>query len=277
MNFEGLSAREVARRSTVIAQTNGNPRLAVGHQAVSAWANGKRHPNKMHKRALARILGVSMANLNRACESESEHDLGAMMKSTTAVVHGAVQKYGHPVVVRSDIRLSEPAVYRDWAEMFVFRPPQLMRHLRTVRTDLFGWIPDDSGSPLVCSSRCLIPLERVSQRTALQILDTIDSAGRRLWFVYLPGGMLHVGVGYREDRYLWLARSTIHGLDTRCFPLSQVEFVGYFTGRVVFHLVVPPTNRQPRKRRDIPIHKPTRGSLGIVPTTNSFSLSELPR
>lgn len=266
MKFESLSAREVARRSRVIAQTNGKPRLAVGHQAVSAWANGKRHPNPIHKRVLASILGVSMANLNRACEPESDHvNLGAMMKSTTAVVHGALQKYGHPVVVRSDISLSEPAVYRDWAEMFVFRPPQLMRHLRNVRHDLFGWIPDDSASPLVRSPHCLVPLERVSQRTALQMLDTMDSALRRIWFVYLPGGMLHVGVGHREDRSFWLARNTGQGLDIRSFPLSQVEFVGYFTGRVLFHLVAPLNGRRPRKHLEISIRRPTRDSSVSVP------------
>jgi transcriptional regulator with XRE-family HTH domain len=275
MSFEGLSARELARRSTVIAQEHGEPKLAVGHQAVSAWTNGTRHPNLTHRRVLAAILGVSIANLNRAFDPRDEHvNVRTMVKSTTAVIHGALQKYGHPVVVRSDISLSEPAVYRDWGEMFMFRPPQLMRHLRNVRHDLFGWIPDDSASPMVRSPHCLVPLERVSQRAALQALDTIDSAQRRIWFVYLPGGTLHVGVGHREDRLFSLARNTRQGLDIRTFPLSQVDFVGYFTGRVLFHLVVPAVNRQPRKHRDISIHKPTRASLCSGPAANGFSLAE---
>ncbi len=276
MLFERLSAREVARRSAVIAQKKAEPKLAVGHQAVSAWANGNRHPSPPHKRVLASILGVSIANLNRACDPQDAHlDLRAMVRSTTAVVQGTLQKYGHPVVVRTGIRLSEPALYRDWGEMFAFRPPQLMRHLRNVRHDLFGWIPDDSASPLVHSPHCLVPLERVSQRTALQTLDTIHSAARRIWFVYLPDGTLHVGIGHREDRFFSLARNTMQGLDIRRVPLSQVEFVGYFTGRVLFHLVVPNKSRQPRKHREISIQKPTRSGLGIVPTTNSFSLAEL--
>jgi hypothetical protein len=264
MLFERLSAREVARRSTVIAQNKGEPKI------------GKRRPNPTHKRVLANILGVSIASLNRACDPQDRHvNVRTMVKSTTAIVQGTVQKYGHQVVVRSDISLGEPALYRDWGEMFVFRPPQLMQHLRNVRHDLFGWIPDDSASPMVPSPHCLVPLERVSQRTALQTLDTIDSARRRIWFVYLPGGSLHVGVGHREDRFFSLARNTRHGLDIRSFPLSKVDFVGYFTGRVLFHLVVPPINRQPRKHREISIQTPTRGNLGIIPTTNSFSLAEL--
>lgn len=278
MSFEGLSARELARRSTVIAQEHGKPKLAVGHQAVSAWTNGTRHPNPTHRRVLAAILGVSIANLNRACDPEDEHvNVPTTVKSTTAVVHGALQKFGHPVVVRSDISLSEPAVYRDWGEMFMFRPPQLMRHLRNVRHDLFGWIPDDSASPMVRSPHCLVPLERVSQRTALQTLDTIDSARRRIWFVYLPGGMLHVGVGHREDRVFVFARNTRRGINIRSYPLSRVDFVGYFTGKVLFHLVIPSINQQPRQHREISIQTPTRDSLSGVATANSFSLVELSR
>jgi len=274
MSFEGLSAREIARRSTVIAQQHGKPKLAVGHQAVSAWTNGTRHPNPTHKKLLAAILGVSVANLNRACDSKDEHvNVHTTLHSTTAVVHGALHKYGYQVVVRSEISLFGPAVYRDWAEMFVFRPPQLMRHLRNVRHDLFGWIPDDSASPMVRAPHCLVPLEKVSQRTALRILDMADSAHRRVWFVYLPGGKLHVGVGYRDGHLFSFARNNGREVVFNNFLLSQVDFVGYFTGKVLFHLLLGSKNQQSHRHREYSNHPPTTDGLANAAKENKGSVA----
>jgi transcriptional regulator with XRE-family HTH domain len=278
MLHQGLSAREIARRSAVIAEKNGNPELAVGHQAVSAWVNGTRHPNARHKGLLAAILGVSLANLTRACDAEDEHlNVHSTFRPRTAIVHGALHNYGHSVVVRTDINLSEPAIYCDWSDMFTFRPLHLMRHFRNVPAKLFGWIPDDSASPMVRSPHCLVPLERVSQRTALRILDMADSAHRRVWFVYLPGGKLHVGVGYRDGRYFSFARNNGGKVVFANFLLPQVDFVGYFTGKVLFHLLLASKNEQTRKHRESSNHILAIASLGNAANRTDFPLAELSR
>jgi hypothetical protein len=278
MLHEGLSAREIARRSAVIAEQNGKPELAVGHQAVSAWANGTRHLNTRHKGLLAAILGVSLANLTRACDAEDEHlNVRSIFRPTTAVVHGTLHNYGHSVVVRTDINFSEPAIYSDWSEMFSFRPLHLMRHFRNIPATLFGWIPDDSASPMVRSPHCLVPLERVSERMALRILDMADSAHRRVWFVYLPGGRLHVGVGHRDGRFFSLARNDGRKVVFNNFLLSQVDFVGYFAGKVLFHLLLASKNQQPRKHRECSNHTPTIDNLGSAANTNGFSLAAVSR
>jgi transcriptional regulator with XRE-family HTH domain len=241
---EGLSAREVARRSAMIAELNGKPELAVGHQAVSAWVNGTRHPNAKHKTLLATILGVSVANLNHACDAEDDHLNVSILKLATVFVHGTLQNYRYSAAVRADINLAEPAIYRDWSDMFSFRPARLMRHLRNIHYHLFGWIPDNSASPMVRNPHCLVPLERVTQRTAVRMLDTAESAHRRVWFVYLPGGKLHLGIGYRDSRSFSFARNNGRGVVIENFPLSQVEFVGYFTGKVLFHLFLAPKSQE---------------------------------
>jgi hypothetical protein len=276
MLHEGLSAREIARRSAVIAEQNGQPELAVGHQAVSAWANGTRHLNTTHKGLLAAILGVSLANLTRACDAEDEHlSVRSIFRPTTAIVHGALRNYGHSVVVRTDINFSEPAIYCDWSDIFTFRPLHLMRHFRNVPANLFGWIPDNSASPIVRSPHCLVPLERVSQRTALRILDMADSAHRRIWFVYLPGGKLHVGVGHRDGRFFSLARNDGRKVVFNNFLLSQVDFVGYFTGKVLFHLLLASKNQQSHKPREYKNHTPTIDSLDNAANRGGFfSLAE---
>jgi len=274
MIHEDLSAREISRRSKVIAEQNGKPELAVGHQAVSAWANGTRHLNTKHKGLLAAILGVSLANLTRACDADDEHlNVRSIFRPTTAVVRGTLHNYGHSVVVRTDINFSEPAIYSDWSEMFSFRPLHLMRHFRNVPANWFGWIPDDSASPMVRSPQCLVPLERVSQRTALRILDMADSAHRRVWFVYLPGGKLHVGVGYRDGRFFSFARTNGGKVVFTNFLLPQVDFVGYFTGKVLFHLLLASKNQQTRKHRENSNHPPTIDNLGSAANIKGFSLA----
>jgi hypothetical protein len=278
MLHEGLSAREIARRSAVIAEQNGQTELAVGHQAVSAWANGTRHLNTRHKGLLAAILGVSLANLTRACDAEDEHlNVHSIFRPTTAIVHGTLHNYGHSVVVRTDINFSEPAIYCDWREMFSFRPLHLMRHFRNVPANLFGWIPDDSASPMVRSPHCVVPLERVSQRTALRILDMANSAHRKVWFVYLPGGKLHVGVGHRDGRFFSLARNDGRKVVFNNFLLSQVDFVGYFTGKVLFHLLLASKNHPSHEPRERSNCTSTIDILGNPTNTNRLSLAAVSR
>jgi transcriptional regulator with XRE-family HTH domain len=238
LNGRHLSAREIARRSAMIAEELGKPELAVGHQAVSAWVNGTRHPTGEHRRILATILDVSVANLNEAFDGETEPlNVQSILKPTTVIVHGTFQNYRYTLAIRKEVDLTQPAIYRDWSTMFSIRPVRLIRHLRHIHYEWFGWIPDNSASPMVRYPRCLVPLERVSQRAALRMLDTAESCQRRVWFVYLPGGTLHVGIGYRENRSFSFVRTNGTAVSIESYPFSRVELVGYFTGNALFHLL----------------------------------------
>ncbi len=232
----GLSAREVARRSVDIAKRTGMPELAVGHQAVSGWVKGSRHPNRTHRQLLASILGISLAAVNSACEGVDGNVMHRAWKYSQIVVHGALDTAQYTVPFRTDMNLSAPALYSHWADVFCFKPMPLMRHFKGLTYNLYGWIPDGSAEPMVAYYPCLMPLERVNQKAARRLLDTGDSAQRRVWFVYLPGGHLHVGIGHRDNGSFTLSHSDEGRLITKRFPLSKVDFAGYVTGRILFHL-----------------------------------------
>jgi hypothetical protein len=231
-----LSAREIARQTASIAHELGKPDLAVGHQAVSAWINGTRRPTEEHKTILATILGVSLANLNQAFGPKTELlRVDSILRPTSVVVPGTIHNYRYTLALRRDVDLTQPAIYQDWSAMFSVRPVRLMRHLRHIHYEWFGWIPDNSANPMVRYPRCLVPLERVSQRRALRMLDPAASSQRRVWFVYLPGGKLHVGIGYRENGSFSFVKNYGTGTLVEHFALSRVDLIGYFTGNVLFY------------------------------------------
>jgi len=233
-----LSAREVARRSKVIAQEFSKPELVVSHQAVSAWLNGTRHPTTNHKQLLAMIIGVPLTEIVLSCDIASEpSDLQLDLRHTTVVVPTIFQEYRYNLPVRKEIDLGQPAIYSDWKQMFNFPPAGLMRHLRNIRSEAFGWIPDDGASPMIHYSRCLVLIERMPNRRVSQTLDSAESCQRRVWFVYLPGGHLQVGIGYRRNRSFVLARNVGNRLAVQEFPLSRVDLVGHAIGNVVFYLM----------------------------------------
>jgi transcriptional regulator with XRE-family HTH domain len=233
-----LSAREIARRSELVAADLGKPELAVGHQAVSAWVNGTRHPNAEHKKMLATILDAPLASLAQACDADAEPlSIQSIFRPVTVVVYGTFRNYEYRLAVKREIDMTQPAIYQHWADIFSTRPAYLMRHLRHISYDLFGWIPDHSASPMVHNPRCLVPLERVPGRATLGLLDAAASSHRRVWFVYLPDGKLHVGIGYRERSSFSFARNNGTGVSVESYPLSRVELVGYFSGNALFHLL----------------------------------------
>jgi len=236
-----LSAREVARRSAVIAEEMGRPEFSVGHQAVSAWLNGTRHPTPKHQQVLAMIIGVPVADIILACDEEAEASGPRLiLRQTTVVVPSTFQEYRYNLALKKEINLDQPAIYSDWKDMFSFPPTRIMRHLRNIRAESFGWIPDNSANPLIHYPRCLVPMERMPNRRTLQSLDSAESSQRRVWFVYLPGGRLQVGIGYRRNRSFALARNEGNRLVVREFPLSRVDLVGHFRGNIVFYFL--PTN-----------------------------------
>jgi hypothetical protein len=244
LSARDLSAREVARRSEIIAKELGQPELAVGHQAVSGWLSGARHPTMKHKEALSMILGVPVADLILACDVEpASSDPKFTLRQTTVVVPNSLQTYRYTLAIKKEIDLNQPAIYPDWSSMFTFPPTRLMRHLRNVRSDCFGWIPDNSANPMVHYPRSLVPVERMSNRRALRHLDSAESSQRRVWFVYVPGGRFQVGIGYRRNRLFALARNEGQRLVVQEFPLSRVDLVGYFTGNVVFYLLPATASR----------------------------------
>jgi len=236
-----LSAREVARRSELIAEDSGKPHLAFGHQAVSSWVNGTRHPNAEHKAILSTIFEIPLAEFNQGCDGDAVPiDVQSRFKPMTVSVRGTIQDYQYRVALRADLDLTQPAVYKYWTDMFSIFPTYLMRHFRRMKYELFGWIPDSSASPLVHYPRCLVPLEGLSKGAALSALDKAESSQRRVWFVYLPGGKLQVGIGCRERRWFSFARNNEGEVVIQKYPLSRVELLGYFTGKALFHVLSAP-------------------------------------
>ncbi len=235
---KALSARELSRRSTVVAEELGKPEFAVSHQAVSTWLNGTRHPSANHKETLATVLGVSVTELSAGCDLQSEPaDPKFESRPATVEVPGLLQTYRYCLDLRNDIDLNLPAIYPDWSSMFSFPPTPLKRHLRNVNCDSFGWIPNHSASPMIHYAHCLVPLTRVSERDGLRSLDLAESSQRRVWFVHLPDGQLHVGMGYRNNRSFVFARNMGNKVVVSELPLRRVDLIGFFSGNVVFHLL----------------------------------------
>jgi transcriptional regulator with XRE-family HTH domain len=241
-----ISAREIARRTRVFAEEFGKPALAVGHQAVSSWVNGTRNPTPEHRKILSTILDVPFEDLNRVCDADGESlNFQSILKPATIIVHGEFQTFEYRLIVKKEIDITQPALYEKWTDMFSSPPVSLTRHLRHVSFDLFGWIPDGAASPMVRYPRCLMPLERVSGRGGLGLLDPAESSQRRVWFVYLPDGGLHVGIGYRDGRSFSFARNNGKGFVIENYPLSRVELVGCVSGNTLFHIGTAPDSRRP--------------------------------
>lgn len=252
LSRKNISAREIARRTKMLAEECAKPELAVGHQAVSGWVKGSRRPTLEHRRVLATVLDIPLEELNRACEPDKGLlTLWPAFKSTTIVVHGEFQRYEYKLMVRREIDISRPALYQQWTEMFSCPPVSLTRHLRHVSYNLFGWIPNQTASPMVHYPRCLVPVEAVSGRDGLRMLDSAKSNQRRVWFVYLPDGNLHVGIGCRDGRSFALFRNHSKGIAIERYPLSRIELVGHVVGNILFHIETDVSNSLNNGKADV--------------------------
>jgi hypothetical protein len=217
--------------------------------------NGTRHPTVEHRQVLSKLLDVPFEDLNRACEADGEvQTFWAIFKFATIIVHGEFQTYEYTLMMRRDIDITRPAIYQNWTDMFSSPPSSLTRHLRHITNKLFGWIPNHAASPMVHYPHCLVPLEEVSGRDGLRLLDPAVSNQKRVWFVYLPDGHLHVGIGSREGRNFSFARNSGKGIVVQRYPLPRVELVGYVTGNTLFHMAMEPNKK-----------KPSRGSILKMP------------
>jgi transcriptional regulator with XRE-family HTH domain len=227
-----LSARDVARQSKALAKQLQDPQLMCGHQAVSSWVNGTRVPNYRSRRALARVLEVPLQELTWACEDKTEEmDCFSASEPHTLCVNGRDRVFEYKVTFREAIDLSSPAVYRNWNDMFALWPASLVRHFRNVKYSQFGWIPDRSASPVVPRAQSLVPLRSYSAA-----VDGDNSCEMRVWFVYLPGGVLRSRIGCLNGRSLSLLKNSGTGFSMETYSFGRVEVVGYVAGRALFHL-----------------------------------------
>jgi hypothetical protein len=178
------------------------------------------------------IFHVTVDEMNRGCDGAAFNHLDAdvILKPVTIDVYGNEQLFEYKLTIRGEIDLSRPAVYQHWADMFRPWPAPLMRHFGRVKHELFGWIADRSGSPIVRNPRCLVPLE--AHRSLPHGPDNIDS---QIWFVYLPEGKLEVGIAFREGRWVVLSKAIESGV-VRRYLLSRVDLVGRVAGKPLFHL-----------------------------------------
>jgi transcriptional regulator with XRE-family HTH domain len=232
-NRSGLSVREVARRSRVLAEALHEPRLAFQHQAMSGWLNGKRKPTIEHRKALALIFQISLEELNGGLDGPLDQaSADAVLKPVLVHVRGNKQSFEHKATLPSSLDISRPAVYRHWTDLFQPWPGALIRHFREINHDLFGWIPDNCAVPLIAHPRSLVPVN-----TSAAHLEEAEAVQKRIWFIYVPGGDLDVGIAHREGRSLVLSKfNHDHSTLSKRYPLSRIDIVGHVTGKVLFHL-----------------------------------------
>lgn len=225
-----LSPHEVACRSAIIAAQLGLPELKFSRQAVSSWVNGTRTPRPGHRQILAIIVQVPLEELNRNWERAIELPTIPLLREVSVRVLGKNNEtFEYALALGPGIDLSRPAVYRRWADMFSSRPEPLMRHFRNMNYTLFGWINNDAGSPLILHYPCLVPLH-----TDRLTLETRNAYQRKVWFIYLPDRSLTVGFAYRDKHSLVLVENGQR--PARRYPLSNIDLVGYVTGKPLFQI-----------------------------------------
>lgn len=151
----------------------------------------------------------------------------------TLQVDGKYGSFQYNVAVKEGIDLRKPAVFRNWSDMLASWPGPLGRHFIHVRSELFGWIPDDRATPMLLHSKALLPV--MVPKRPVDALGRGNSSQRHVWFVYVPGGALDVGIAYRDRQQLVLAKTNGHGLTVTRLPLNRVELLGYFSGQIIFH------------------------------------------
>lgn len=226
-----LSAEEVAKRSMMIARQLGSPESSFSRQAVTSWMNGTRSPRLGNRQLLAKILQVSLEELNRKCGGAIQDlSLAPLFCEVNVRVYGRDEEvFGYNLTLPCGTDLSQPAVYRHWGDMFSSRPAQLMRHFRRLKYKLYGWIPDDAGSPLVLRYPCLVPLH--TDRLSLDV-EGVNQC--KVWFVCSPDRLLQVGFAYREQKSLVLFKG--RHVAAKKYPLSTVDLIGYVSGKTLFQV-----------------------------------------
>jgi transcriptional regulator with XRE-family HTH domain len=229
---QGVTAREIARRSKIIADALRKPQLAFTHRAVCGWLNGMRNPSLEHRRVLAVILGVSLDRLNHGCDGPfDEEAASATLKQVTVRVLGKERTFEYHMTMSSRVELHHPAVYQHWADMFSPWPASLVRHLGRTKYDLFGWVPGLARDRSLHEAGVLVALN--AQRPKLDPAGTLDAP---TWFVYLPNGRLDIGQAVREDRWLLLSRRAVNGVKVERYPLSRIDLVGRVIGGALFEV-----------------------------------------
>jgi transcriptional regulator with XRE-family HTH domain len=227
-----LTASEMARLSQVYAERLDIKGLAFTHQAAWAWLNGTRAPRPEHRRALAMIFQVPIGELNRAFD-QLEHAIesSTLLRPVTVRVERNDRTFEYRLTISGSIDLDKPALYRNWEELFQPAPVRLRRHMEKIHCSQFGWIHDSSVSPLVRYARSLVPL--ATERTALA---DVSSADKKIWFVYLPTGVLDFGVAYKEGPWLCLVKAESQKPEMRKYLLKRVDLIGHVSGKVLFHV-----------------------------------------
>jgi len=225
------SASEMARLSRVLAEKLQQPGLAFTQQAAWSWFKGTRSPRREHRISLAMIFQIPLEELDRGLDGPVEvPDTTPIARPVVIHVRRNDRDFDYHATVKGEIDLARPAIYKNWDEMFRPTPLGWQRHFNRLEYSLFGWIPDESLSPMVRYSRSLVPLNE--RRAALGDENSVD---KRIWFVYLPGEVLDFGIAFQEGRWLHLSKPNLSGAVHKILR-SRIDLVGYVAGHVLFHL-----------------------------------------
>ncbi|MCU1304965.1 MAG: hypothetical protein JWQ87_5249 [Candidatus Sulfotelmatobacter sp.] len=216
----------------MLAEEMHRPGFAFTRQAISSWLHAVRIPRLEHRKALATVLGVSLRELSQKCEVNTTSEIGTnpFLRNVAVHVFGSQDLVFHySLALAKGVELSKLAVYTHWADMFAAGSSPLKRHFRTFRYRGYAWIPDSAAHPHVLRPPCLVPLG--TDRTSPENGTSND---RKVWLFYDSGGVLRVGLTYREGRSLFLLQNGKN--EVQRYPLGRVDLVGYVQGKTLFHI-----------------------------------------
>jgi transcriptional regulator with XRE-family HTH domain len=231
---DGRPLRTLADLGKRIAQELEIPSGEFSHQALSKWVRGSATPSAAHREVLAAILSVPLVELNQACDGPRKVvALGELFRPFQVIVPNGAGDFRYPnVTIRGSVDLKKAAVYQNWSDLFDPTPGVLVHHFLKSQFKALGWVPDQSGFPLIPYGQTMVPL--CTERLALGDHNSLD---KHIWFVYLPHDSIDVGVAWRERNTLLLAKAATNTIER--FPMARIDLIGYATGKAAFRLEPP--------------------------------------
>ena len=226
------SLRELAKRSTELAERRGDPKLEFTHQAISKWFRGISTPSSMGRELLATVYDISKNDIDLHCGIQPLQEEVAAVPIIVNVTDTLGMRHEYKIGARPEIDLSRSHIFRDWSSLLSERPGCINRHLRSFSDRLCGYTPL-SIPPYINHSKAVVLLE-----TGQKAFDRVESPEKKLWFAYLPDGSLELSYIFldQQGRHVIVARPGERPSKWRTYHKDQIDRVGYVGDRVLFHL-----------------------------------------
>jgi len=226
------SLRELAKRSTELAERRGDPKLEFTHQAISKWFRGISTPSSMGRELLATVYDISKNDIDLHCGIQPLQEEADTVPIIVNVTDTLGMRHEYNIGIRPDVDLSRSHILRDWSSLLSERPGCINRHLRSFSDRLCGYTPL-SIPPYINHSKAVVLLE-----TGQKAFDRLESPEKKLWFAYLPDGSLELSYIFldQQGRHVIVARPGERPSKWRTYHKDQIDRVGYVGDRVLFHM-----------------------------------------